>query len=197
MDSGRVVARPGKAGDQTKPDRVFADAEDDWDRCGGSFGRLGASAEAGCRDHGHAAADEVSHDRGQAVVLAVQPVVRDHHVLARDVTGFVEGFAERSAKARRVLGRSGADKADDRHHRLLRTRRQRPRSRRRATQKLDELAPLHLRGHSITSSARTKSDGGTSRPSDLAVLRLRTVSYLVGAWTGSSAGLAPRRIRST
>jgi hypothetical protein len=51
--------------------------------------------------------------------------------------------------------------------------------------------------YSITSSARTSSDGGTSRPSALAVFRLRTVSYLVGACTGSSAALAPRRMRST
>jgi hypothetical protein len=50
--------------------------------------------------------------------------------------------------------------------------------------------------HSITSSARTSSDGGTSSPSALAVFRLRAVSYLVGACTGSSAGLAPRRMRS-
>ena len=36
-----------------------------------------------------------------------------------------------------------------------------------------------------------------SRPSALAVLRLSTVSYLVGACTGRSAGLSPLRIRST
>ena len=53
------------------------------------------------------------------------------------------------------------------------------------------------RYHSITSSARTSIDGGMSRPSALAVFRLRTVSYLVGACTGSSAALAPRRMRST
>src|SRR6516164_4398077 len=51
--------------------------------------------------------------------------------------------------------------------------------------------------HSITSSARTSSVGGTSKPSDFAVLRLRTVSYFVGIWTGRSAGFAPRSIRST
>jgi hypothetical protein len=33
--------------------------------------------------------------------------------------------------------------------------------------------------HSITSSARVRSDGGTSRPSTLAVLRLMTKSNLV------------------
>ena len=52
---------------------------------------------------------------------------------------------------------------------LLRPRCERPRSRRSAEQR-DELAPLH----SITSSARASSDGGTSRPSAFAVLRLVT-----------------------
>ena len=48
--------------------------------------------------------------------------------------------------------------------------------RRRTAEKRDELAPLH----SITSSARARSVGGTVRPSALAVLRLMTNSYLVG-----------------
>src|SRR5258708_39326274 len=53
-------------------------------------------------------------------------------------------------------------------HRLLRARRERPR--RCAAEQRDELAPFH----SITSSARASSMGGTSRPSALAVLRLMT-----------------------
>ena len=59
--------------------------------------------------------------------------------------------------------------------RLLRARRERPRGRRAAEQR-DELAPPH----SITSSARASSVGGTSRPSALAVLRLMSSSNLVG-----------------
>src|SRR5215216_6464214 len=51
--------------------------------------------------------------------------------------------------------------------------------------------------HSITSSARASSVGGTSRPSALAVLRLITNKNLVGKMTGNSAGLAPLRILST
>ena len=43
----------------------------------------------------------------------------------------------------------------------------------------------------ITSSSRASSVGGTSRPSALAVLRLITSSYLVGACTGRSAGFSP------
>src|SRR6266446_5991519 len=51
------------------------------------------------------------------------------------------------------------------------------------------------RRHSITSSARASSVAGTSRPSALAVLRLTTSSYLVGACTGRSAGFSPFRIQ--
>src|SRR5262249_9575297 len=76
--------------------------------------------------------------------------------------------------------------------RLLRTRQERPRSRRTAERR-DELASCH----SITSSARVISDGGRSRPSALAVLRLIVSSILVGNSIGKSPGLAPLRIRST
>ena len=55
----------------------------------------------------------------------------------------------------------------------------------------DELAPLH----SITSSARSKIDVGTSMPSALAVLRLTAVSNFVGCSTGNSAGLSPLSTR--
>src|SRR5262245_2965440 len=75
----------------------------------------------------------------------------------------------------------------------LRPRHERPRSRRAAEQR-DELATPD---HSITSSARASSVGGTSRPSAFAVLRLMASSYLVGACTGRSAGFSPLRMRST
>jgi hypothetical protein len=41
------------------------------------------------------------------------------------------------------------------------------------------------RFYSITSSAMASNEGGTSRPSAFAVLRLMTSSNLVGACTGS------------
>src|SRR5215472_13489673 len=53
------------------------------------------------------------------------------------------------------------------------------------------------RRYSITSSAPASSDCGTVSPSAFAVLRLMTSSYLVGAWTGNSAGFSPLRTRST
>src|SRR5262249_33154619 len=75
---------------------------------------------------------------------------------------------------------------------LLRARRERPR-RRRAAEQRDELPSPH----SITSSAVESNDGGTVRPSALAVLRLMTSSNLFGACTGRSAGFSPRSMRST
>src|SRR5262249_4251046 len=51
--------------------------------------------------------------------------------------------------------------------------------------------------HSIVSSARVSTAGGMMRPNALAVLRLITSSYLVGACTGRSAGFSPLRMRST
>jgi hypothetical protein len=52
-------------------------------------------------------------------------------------------------------------------------------------------------GHSMTSSARARIEGGMVRPSALAVFKLMTSSKLVGCWTGRSAGSAPLRIFPT
>ena len=55
----------------------------------------------------------------------------------------------------------------------------------------------HFQTYSINSSAVASSVGGIVTPSALAVLRLITSLYLVGACTGRSAGFSPLRMRST
>src|SRR5262245_49103048 len=75
----------------------------------------------------------------------------------------------------------------------LRTRRERPRSRRAAEQRY-ELAAPHLVGHSITSSASARSLSGTAKASAFAVFILITSSNLTACITGRSAGFVPRRI---
>src|SRR5262249_6388054 len=92
---------------------------------------------------------------------------------------------------RGILRRSRTEKADDRHRRLLRARRERPC--RRAAEQRDEVVALH----SITLSAVASNVCGTSRPSALAALRLIVNSNLVGCTTGRSAGCAPLRILPT
>jgi hypothetical protein len=62
---------------------------------------------------------------------------------------------------------------------------------------LHSSGPLGEPGHWITWSARAKSNGGTVRPSALAVRTLITNSNVVGCVTGSSAGFAPFKILST
>src|SRR5262249_2148277 len=104
---------------------------------------------------------------------------------------FTEPFKKRGGLALGRTGRHTADKADYRHGRLLRARRERPR--RRNTEQRDEVATLH----SITSSARSNIDVGILTPLALAVWRFPTSLNVVGVSTGKSAGLAPRRILST
>jgi hypothetical protein len=53
-----------------------------------------------------------------------------------------EAFTECSAKARGFLGRAAGDEADNRHRRLLRARRKRPRCHSSA-EKREELSPSH------------------------------------------------------
>src|SRR5262249_7922106 len=104
----------------------------------------------------------------------------------------LQPLSKRAQTLHVVLKRCGAEEADHRECRLLRARRERPRGRA-AEQRYEHAAATH----SITSSARASSVGGTSRPSALAVLRLMTSSYFGGVCTGRSAGFSPLRIRST
>jgi hypothetical protein len=94
IEAGRVAARPREAGDQTKLDRVSTAAEHDRDRRGRSFGRDRSGRGTGRGDHGHTTVDQISHQRRQAIELALQVVVLDRHVLALDAAGFAEAFAE-------------------------------------------------------------------------------------------------------
>src|SRR5262249_53526855 len=104
---------------------------------------------------------------------------------------FLQALTECAHQVHGAFKRRAPEEPDHRHRRLLRARRERPYGS--AADERDELATPH----SITSSARASSVGGTSKPSVLAVLRLITSSYLVGACTGRSAGFSPFRIRST
>src|SRR5437763_16966083 len=122
--------------------------------------------------------------------MVLRPAVFDRHALSFDITGFAQSPADPGRERRSRPGREGAEKADHRHRLLLRA--ERARRRHRAAQQQQITAP-----HSMTSSARARIDGGTVRPSALAVLRLTTSSNLAGRWTGRSAGLVPASTRPT
>src|SRR5262249_4032561 len=103
----------------------------------------------------------------------------------------IEALVESGHHKAEIAGRQAAEKSDHRHRRRLSAGSERPRCCR-ASESGNELAPVH----SITSSARASSVGGTSMPRAFAVLRLITSSYLVGACTGRSAGFSPLKMRS-
>src|SRR5262249_32988575 len=153
------------------------------------------------RAMGHEHIDIELHQLGcklvEAVVITLGPPIVDDNVLALLVSELAKAPSQGVNLASVLSGRENAKKADPVNFPgWLRCRRERPnqqRRRRSAADGRDELAALH----SIASSARASAVGGISRPSALAVLRLSTVSYLVGACTGRSAGLSPLRMRST
>src|SRR5262249_34793212 len=125
-------------------------------------------------------------------MLVIRPSVFNRYILAFDKCGLVQAPMKCGHGLPGVTGRFALEESNDRHFRLLRARRERPSGR--AAEQRDELAAA---AHSINSSARASSVGGKVRPSALAVLRLITSSYLVGACTGRSAGFSPLRMRST
>ncbi len=128
--------------------------------------------------------DQVGRERWQVVILTIRPAVFDHHIPTFDKASVLASLDELQPRIALRCSRWRTEKADHRHHRLLRPRRGRPRHRC-ATNKRDELAPLH----SITSSARALSVAGMSRPSALAVCRLMTNSKTVGLHHRQVGGL--------
>src|SRR5215471_211802 len=120
-------------------------------------------------------------------------MIFDCKVAALEEATLAKARPERRHRSGKFRCRVAAKDPDDRDGSLLRPRRKPPS--RRAAEKDDEIAPPDR--HSITSSARSRKASGIIKPMALAVLRLMTRSNLVGNWTGSSATLVPRRMRST
>src|SRR5215472_18124375 len=135
-------------------------------------------------NHCHPSANEVSRQRRQPIIMALCPPELDRKVLAFDIAGLRKAATETGHEWFVLLGRCRIEEPDHGHCRLLRAHRQRPRGCRAAEQRY-ECAPLH----SITSSARASSVGGTSSPSARAVGRLMMKSNLVDCTTGRSVGL--------
>src|SRR3974390_3249711 len=186
-----VTSRMVKAGGQAELDRVNAHAKDDGNGLACCFcGKDRRRVDGG--DHGHLATHQLGSQGRQLVIVSLGPSIFDRHIPAFVITGSTETATEFLHEMRCCAGRRGVHVTNHRHSRLLRAHRERPRCSRTAEQR-DELAAVH----SMTSSARASSVGGTVRPSALAVLRLITSSYWVGCWTGRLAGFSPLRIRST
>jgi hypothetical protein len=135
---GDIPAGPVEARHDAGPDWVSAIDEDDGNGCRRSFGRkrrgIGVS-----NDQQDLATNQIGRQRRQSIILLFRPAVFDHQIPALDVACFAQPPVEGSDPLREWPRGHGAQEADHRHRRLLRPRRQRPRSR--ASKKSDELAP--------------------------------------------------------
>src|SRR5262249_4467011 len=139
---------------------------------------------------------ELGRDLAVALVASFHPAVLDLDGATLDPAELVQPLHHGGDHVALRRRRAHTHEADGRQPPpLLCARRERPRNarRRRAAKQRDERAPPH----SITSSARASSVGGTSMPSALAVLRLIASWNLVGCSTGRSAGFSPLRMRPT
>src|SRR5262249_4909606 len=172
--------------DESRSNRVSDSYHDD-----GNCGRCAASRihrrRGPCDDDINIAVNKLSHSTGIVLECSLRPANVDGQILPFDVAAFAHTITERAQHGRHR--RHGCEDPDAPNLRLLRASRERP-CRRTADEGYELAAP-----HSTTSATRPISGSGTVRPSALAVFMLMTSSTLVACWTGSSAGVAPLRMR--
>jgi hypothetical protein len=140
-DTGDVATRPAEAGDEAGLDRVYANAEDDWNRRGRCLRRKCRGSTHRDNDS-HLTAYEIAYQHGQLIVVALGPAILDDHVAALDIAGFAQSFTDCRHHVSARPWRTTVEKPDHRHRLLLRARRERPRGR--GTEQRDEIAAPQL-----------------------------------------------------
>jgi hypothetical protein len=157
---GDVAARPVKAGNQTRPDRIAGVEDDDRNRAGAFF-RRGGDRIAECDNHIDLGCDQLRHQSWQTVGMPVRAALDQLEIGAKpclgkpadDFLGQPSGVAARGETA-------GAEEADAIDFRL-RVRRSEAQDRSAANQGKKIAAP-----HSITSSALANSVHASFLPVD-------------------------------
>src|SRR5262249_37700990 len=171
-ETGGIAARPRQAVDKAGTNWISDIHKHD----GHAAGRMPESREcfaATGQDGIGSKRDQFPCVPAHALGIALSPTIVDAQVAAISPPRLLKALPEcRNARLRLRIVLNQARKHTDAPHPLglLCPRRHRPR--RRAAEERDELAAFH----SITWSARASRVDGTSRPSVLAALRLRTSS---------------------
>src|SRR5262249_3027806 len=126
----------------------------------------------------HAPPDELGRDLCETLVASFPPAILDGDGSILDPAEFAQSLYKGGDALAIDQTRVGPQEPDGRQLAgLLRARRERPR-RPRAAEKRDERAPLH----SITSSARTSTDGGIINPRAFAAPSPRAATLPRRAW---------------
>src|SRR5262249_11212205 len=131
-----------ETGDQAQSHRITARVHHDWNRRGRALCGYDRILAAGGDDDGDATAHEVFGQRSQPFWVAVGPLKFDRDIAAFGIPCAGETLPERALPGSLDRLRAAAQIADHRYARLLRVRDPLTRKRR-ATNKRDELAPLH------------------------------------------------------
>src|SRR5262249_53324101 len=134
--------------------------------------------------------NQFARESGEPVNIPIGKPVQHSNILTFGISQIGQTGPETLEYSPNRKFRTQIEPANRRHCGLLGTRSAWPNSSR-TGDKGDERAALH----SITSSARAISEGGTVRPSAFAVFKLITNSNFLGCNTGKSAGLSPLRMR--
>src|SRR5262245_45816937 len=114
-----------------------------------ALGRARGQGVGARGNHTHLLADQIGHELRIPILAAFRPAVCNRHVVALDITRFIESLPKGGHMGAGCSGRPDVDEPDHRRRRLLRARPERPRGRR-AAEERDEVAAVL----SITSSAK-------------------------------------------
>src|SRR5215831_3502260 len=141
--AGDIAAGSVDAIDETDLDRVGRGAEHDRNGRGGGLRGDRSDHGARCREYSHPATHQIGRQFRQPIVLIRRESVFDCDVTTLFIAGLAQAFAECRYESFHPLGRTRPKKPDHCHRRLLRTRAERPCSRR-AAQQRDEIAAFHV-----------------------------------------------------
>src|SRR5262249_17691442 len=139
VDTGRVALRPGEADDEAERDRIISHREHDRKGRSGRLRGQGRCGAPGRDDQADLLAYQLSRHLRQPVVSTLGKAIFDRNATSFDVAGSGQTLAENSQVRRTRRSRARAQITYDRHLRLLRTRRERPRGGR-AAQTADEVS---------------------------------------------------------
>src|SRR5262249_43232679 len=163
-----ITARAAETGSKARSNRIGTTQDYDRNRVRRRLGRQpGDGSPSRGNDHIHSMPNQVSRQFRESIVLPFGPAIFDANIAAFVKTGFSQTVVEFIQQGRVCLGR--VQEPDYRRRGPLRANGDRQTDCR-ACEQHDEFPPPH----SITSSARATSEGGTARPRALAVLRLIT-----------------------
>src|SRR6266404_4461763 len=136
-----IAARSVETGDDAKLHGVPGAGEHDRYRRGCCLGRENRR-EAARDDDGRRTVDQLSRQHRQTIVLALCPSGFDYDILALDIAGVSQAFAE-TGQTTCLCGGGSTEHSNDKECHLLRARGERPRGCRSAKE-LDELPPSHV-----------------------------------------------------